>query len=129
MIRNTDADVESVSHDSCGSSSHTPSAGLLTVVGLAAVAGLYIWAACDIVAVSLHQINPDGVAYMRLARYWAEGRLDLAVSSYWGPLLSWLLVPSAWLGLAFKGHPTCCSTFASVCRPRRGACHGEFPSF
>lgn len=78
----------------------------LTGLGLVAAVGLYLWAACGIITVSLHQINPDGVAYMRLARYYAEGRLDLAVSSYWGPLLSWLLVPATWLGcqphLAFK---------------------------
>src|SRR5206468_1671083 len=40
-------------------------------------------------------LNPDGVAYMRIASYYAAGRMDLAISGYWGPLLSWLLVP--WL--------------------------------
>ena len=40
-------------------------------------------------------LNPDGVAYMRIASYYASGKMDLAVSGYWGPLLSWLLVP--WL--------------------------------
>src|SRR5262245_47309264 len=32
---------------------------------------------------------------MRIASYYAAGRTDLAISGYWGPLLSWLLVP--WL--------------------------------
>jgi hypothetical protein len=41
--------------------------------------------------------NPDGVAYVRIASYWAEGKLDLAVNGYWGPMLSWLVAP--WLGL------------------------------
>jgi hypothetical protein len=40
-------------------------------------------------------LNPDGVAYMRIASYYASGKIDLAISGYWGPLLSWLLVP--WL--------------------------------
>ena len=40
-------------------------------------------------------LNPDGVAYMRIASYYASGKMDLAISGYWGPLLSWLLVP--WL--------------------------------
>src|SRR6266496_4293123 len=40
-------------------------------------------------------LNPDGIAYMRIASYYASGRMDLAISGYWGPLLSWLLVP--WL--------------------------------
>src|SRR6266566_7144894 len=40
-------------------------------------------------------LNPDGVAYMRIASYFASGRMDLAISGNWGPLLSWLLMP--WL--------------------------------
>jgi hypothetical protein len=45
-------------------------------------------------------LNPDGVAYMRIASYYADGKIDLAVSGYWGPLLSWLLVPWLKLGMA-----------------------------
>lgn len=41
--------------------------------------------------------NPDGVAYVRIASYWADGNLDLAVNPYWGPMLSWLIAP--WLRL------------------------------
>jgi hypothetical protein len=40
-------------------------------------------------------LNPDGVAYMRIASYYVSGKIELAISGYWGPLLSWLLVP--WL--------------------------------
>jgi len=29
-------------------------------------------------------LNPDGVAYMRIASYYAAGRMDLAISGYWG---------------------------------------------
>lgn len=42
---------------------------------------------------NLHQLNPDAVAYCRIAGYYAGGQWDLAVSGYWGPLLSWLMVP------------------------------------
>lgn len=45
-------------------------------------------------------LNADAIAYLRLAGYYAEGRLDLAVSGYWGPLLSWLLAPLLALGVA-----------------------------
>lgn len=45
------------------------------------------------------QINPDGVAYLQVARYYARGDLALAVNSYWGPMLSWLLVPAVRLGI------------------------------
>jgi MFS family permease len=40
-----------------------------------------------------HALNPDAVAYLRIASYYAEGQWGLAVSGYWGPLLSWLAVP------------------------------------
>lgn len=42
---------------------------------------------------NLHQLNPDAVAYVRIAGYYAGGQWDLAVTGYWGPLLSWLMVP------------------------------------
>ena len=44
-------------------------------------------------------LNPDGVAYMRIASYYAAGQIDLAISGYWGPLLSWLMVPCLKAGL------------------------------
>ena len=47
-----------------------------------------------------HQLNPDAVAYCRIAGYYAAGQWELAVSGYWGPLLSWLMVPLVKLGLA-----------------------------
>jgi len=41
------------------------------------------------------QINPDAVAYIRIAQYYLSGQTDLMISAYWGPLLSWLIIP--WL--------------------------------
>jgi hypothetical protein len=38
-------------------------------------------------------VNPDAIAYLQTARHYAEGRTDLAVNGYWGPLLSWLAAP------------------------------------
>jgi hypothetical protein len=38
-------------------------------------------------------LNPDGVAYIRLASYYANGEFNLTVSGYWGPMLSWLIAP------------------------------------
>ena len=37
------------------------------------------------------QINTQGIAYILLAKHYATGNFGLAVSSYWSPLLSWLL--------------------------------------
>jgi hypothetical protein len=41
-------------------------------------------------------LDPDIIAYIRLAWYYATGQFHLAVSGYWGPLFSWLMVP--WIG-------------------------------
>ena len=46
-----------------------------------------------------HALNSDGVAYLRLGSYWAEGRCGLAVSGCWGPLLSWLVAALVKTGL------------------------------
>ena len=45
------------------------------------------------------QLNPDGVAYVEVARHWAAGDVSLAVNSWWSPMLSWLLVPFVWAGV------------------------------
>ncbi len=63
----------------------------------ALVAGGWVLAAlpflCWVAAGSADAMNPDGIAYVRLAGYWATGRWALAISGYWGPLLPWLMVP------------------------------------
>lgn len=38
-------------------------------------------------------LNMDGVIYIRIASYYASENFDLAISGYWGPLLSWLIAP------------------------------------
>ena len=40
-----------------------------------------------------HQINPDGVGYITTAEIYLTGNVYSAVNAYWGPLLSWLLIP------------------------------------
>src|SRR5689334_2530835 len=37
-------------------------------------------------------LNTDAVPYLRIASYYATGKLQLAISGYWGPLISWLMV-------------------------------------
>ena len=44
-------------------------------------------------------LNPDGVAYLRIAQYVQQGASELMISGYWGPLLSWLMVPLLALGV------------------------------
>ncbi len=42
-------------------------------------------------AQNVHQLNTQGIAYLLLAKHYAAGEFGLAVSSYWSPLLSWLI--------------------------------------
>ncbi len=47
-----------------------------------------------------HALNADAVAYLRIAEYYANGQWNLAVSGYWGPMISWLMVPFFKFGVA-----------------------------
>ena len=38
-------------------------------------------------------LSQDGIQYIAASRHYIEGHLDLAVNGYWGPLLSWLMIP------------------------------------
>ena len=46
-----------------------------------------------------NNLNPDGIAYLRLASYYAVGNVGLALSGYWGPMLSWAVAILLKLGL------------------------------
>ena len=79
------------------------------VLGVSITSDMPLWWRASLVAVCLVQIvlavksawlfrdeiNPDGLSYMRIAQYYLSGQTALMVSGYWGPLLSWLIVP--WL--------------------------------
>lgn len=45
-----------------------------------------------------HQINPDATSYFSIAEKYAHGNFKQAINGYWGPLLSWSLVPFVWIG-------------------------------
>lgn len=44
-----------------------------------------------------YQINPDATSYFTIAAKYARFDLHHAINGYWGPMLSWLLVPFIWL--------------------------------
>ncbi len=46
-----------------------------------------------------YQINPDGISYISIAQKYLEGNFGDAINGYWGPLISWLLVPFLFFGL------------------------------
>jgi hypothetical protein len=43
------------------------------------------------------KLHTDAVAYIRIAQYYLNLQTDLMVSGYWGPMLSWLIVPWLWV--------------------------------
>lgn len=48
---------------------------------------------------SQYQINPDGTAYISIARKYLQADFSSAINAYWGPLYSWLLTPFLFIGL------------------------------
>ena len=44
-------------------------------------------------------INPDGISYFDIARLWHAGKFWDAINPYWGPFLSWTMVPFLSLGV------------------------------
>jgi hypothetical protein len=71
----------------------------------------YAAAAAGLVYLARDRINPDAIAYIQNARHYAAGRLDLAVNGWFGPLMSWLLVPAAMLG----GEPAIWMRICNAC--------------
>src|SRR5512141_3166048 len=78
-----------------------PRATLVAFPGRAVAAAF----ACQVTLLCLagwqndHMLNPDGIAYLRIASYYAHGQTDLMISGYWGPLISWLMAPLLALGV------------------------------
>jgi hypothetical protein len=64
------------------------------LIGLALLPGFHL------------HVTTDGISYLSIAQDYADGRFGDAVSGYWSPLMSWLLVPTIAVGvpgpLAFK---------------------------
>ena len=56
---------------------------------------LLVYCCLGILLFSLYQfqINPDGVSYLNIAHLYAIGDFHDAINGFWGPLISWLLVP------------------------------------
>ena len=46
-----------------------------------------------------YQINPDGISYISVAQKYLGGDFSGAINGYWGPGLTWLLMPFLYLGI------------------------------
>jgi len=54
---------------------------------------VYLVAGLLLIKYYRYQINPDGISYISIAQKYLNGDFSNALNGYWGPLLSWLLVP------------------------------------
>lgn len=54
---------------------------------------IYAWRAIPLAHHHRERLNVDAVCYIRRAMYWSAGDICHAISGYWSPLLSWLVVP------------------------------------
>lgn len=61
------------------------------------VAALFVLTAIYYLPFYKYQVNPDATSYISIAQKYADLDYKHAVNGYWGPLLSWLLVPFIWL--------------------------------
>src|SRR5258706_3649627 len=46
-----------------------------------------------------YEITPDGISYISVAQKYLDGNFSDAINGFWGPLLSWLLVPFLAVGI------------------------------
>lgn len=42
----------------------------------------------------IHGINPDSISYISISKKYFDGNFSETINAYWGPLFSWLLLPS-----------------------------------
>lgn len=66
---------------------------------LLSVLVIFFLSAAYFVHYYIYQINPDAVSYFAIAQKYTHFDIRHAVNGYWGPLISWLLVPFIWLHL------------------------------
>ena len=60
---------------------------------LAIVLIIYTISGISLLEYYRYQINPDGISYISVAQKYLNCDFGNAVNGYWGPLLSWLLMP------------------------------------
>jgi hypothetical protein len=42
----------------------------------------------------IHGINPDSISYISISKKYFDGNFYEAINAYWGPLFSWIILPS-----------------------------------
>jgi hypothetical protein len=57
------------------------------------ISTLYITIGILLIFYNPHTFNSDGVSYINIAHDYFNGNYGAAINEYWGPLISWILVP------------------------------------
>lgn len=60
---------------------------------------IYVVLAIILLPFYQYQINPDGISYISIAQKYRQLDFANAVNGFWGPLLSWLLIPFLKMGI------------------------------
>jgi hypothetical protein len=60
---------------------------------------LYFLAGILLLPYYRYQINPDGISYISIAEKYLRGEFGNAINGYWGPMISWLMVPFLAVGI------------------------------
>ncbi len=66
---------------------------------LALVLIIYLILGIFLIKYYRYQINPDGISYISIAQKYLNGDFTNAINGYWGPLISWLLMPFLYWGV------------------------------
>lgn len=70
-----------------------------SAAGFWKLAAAYCAGAAAMVPLYSRQIDADGISYISIAAKYLSGDFINAVNGYWGPLLSWLLLPFMAIGI------------------------------
>ena len=68
-------------------------------VQLAIILAVYCFIGILIMPYYQHTVSPDGVTYFSITKKYLQGEFSSAINGYWGPLISWLLIPFFALGI------------------------------
>ena len=60
---------------------------------------IYVILGLSLIKCYRYQINPDGISYISIAQTYLKGDFSHIVNGYWGPVLSWLLIPFLYFDL------------------------------
>src|SRR5262249_53861067 len=90
----------------------------LVIAGITSAIAIQIFLLVLSARSNRYVINPDGISYILLAYHYLKGEFGLAVSGYWGPLITWMMLPPLGVGqdpLVAARIVACVAAFVFLC--------------